>query len=208
MKMIAVKTFFVNWNAVLTTQRQNFEFSTSVLLPQRKHLAICITNDSQQNFPSSYRSFPAFCVASQQGVENVDMATNFKDFRVTAYVDRESEIKVRVDVSGARTQQVFDDVFSKLIDAAQPIPGFKRVKGGKTPDIPKDVLLQIIGASKVNKETILKIINSTVAEYVAKEGLKVTRDLRVEQSYDEIEDSFIPGREFCFEAIIQFHFLF
>lgn len=38
--------------------------------------------------------------------------------------------QVRVDASGSKTQAIFDDVFSKLVEAAQPIPGFKRVKGG------------------------------------------------------------------------------
>jgi hypothetical protein len=34
--------------------------------------------------------------------------------------------------------------------------------------IPKEVALHLIGPSKVKKETIKKIINSTVAEYVHK----------------------------------------
>lgn len=37
-----------------------------------------------------------------------------------------------VDVFGTRTQAVFDEVFSKMVADAQPIPGFRRVKGGKT----------------------------------------------------------------------------
>lgn len=28
------------------------------------------------------------------------------------------------------TQAIFNTVFTKLVDAAQPIPGFRRVKGG------------------------------------------------------------------------------
>lgn len=38
---------------------------------------------------------------------------------------------MKICVSGEKTQQIFDKVFSKLVDAAQPIPGFRRVKGGK-----------------------------------------------------------------------------
>jgi ABC-type proline/glycine betaine transport system ATPase subunit len=34
--------------------------------------------------------------------------------------------------------------------------------------IPKEVALHLIGPSKVKKETIMKIINSTVVEYVRK----------------------------------------
>lgn len=38
--------------------------------------------------------------------------------------------QISVEVFGARTQEIFDDVFSKMVAAAQPIPGFRRVKGG------------------------------------------------------------------------------
>ncbi|ONK72478.1 uncharacterized protein A4U43_C04F19850 [Asparagus officinalis] len=82
--------------------------------------------------------------------------------------------EVRVDASGSKTQAIFDDVFSKLVEAAQPIPGFKRLKGG---------------------------IMSHFA--MLQEGLKVSKDLRVEQSYEELEQIFVPGKEFGFDAAIQ-----
>lgn len=36
-----------------------------------------------------------------------------------------------VEVSGTITQKVFDSVFEKMVADAQPIPGFRRVKGGE-----------------------------------------------------------------------------
>ena len=39
--------------------------------------------------------------------------------------------QINVEVSGAKTRAIFDDVFDKMVTAAQPIPGFRRVKGGK-----------------------------------------------------------------------------
>ncbi|KAG6751208.1 hypothetical protein POTOM_045727 [Populus tomentosa] len=120
---------------------------------------------------------------------------------------------------------------------------------GKTPDIPRDILLEVLGPSKVYKEVIKKVINSTVAEYVDKycflecnsflhsnccgaanciiplysegilsmnlmlgintivsllqEGLKVSKDLRVEQSFEDLEDAFEPDEKFSFDAVIQ-----
>lgn len=38
--------------------------------------------------------------------------------------------QIRVEVSGAKTRAIFNDVFDKMVAAAQPIPGFRRVKGG------------------------------------------------------------------------------
>lgn len=90
-----------------------------------------------------------------------------------------------------------------MVAAAQPIPGFRRVKGGKTPDIPKDILLEVLGPSKVFKEVIKKIINSTVAEYVEKERLKVSKDLRVEQSFEDLEITFEEGEKFSFDVVLE-----
>lgn len=41
-----------------------------------------------------------------------------------------SSVQISVEVSGNKTQRIFDDVFKKMVAAAQPIPGFRRVKGG------------------------------------------------------------------------------
>lgn len=43
--------------------------------------------------------------------------------------------QLSVEVSGAKTEAIFDDVFSKMVAAAQPIPGFRRVKGGEIREI-------------------------------------------------------------------------
>ncbi|XP_026421500.1 uncharacterized protein LOC113317561 isoform X2 [Papaver somniferum] len=105
------------------------------------------------------------------------------------------ELKIRIDVTGAKTQEIFDDVFSKMVAAAQPIPGFRRVKGGKTPNIPKDILVQVLGPEKVYKNVIKRVINSSIADYVEKEGLKITKELSVEQNYEELEAKFEPDSD-------------
>ncbi|XP_040870465.1 uncharacterized protein [Glycine max] len=111
--------------------------------------------------------------------------------------------QISVEVSGNKTQRIFDDVFKKMVAAAQPIPGFRRVKGGKTPDIPKNILLEVLGPSKVFNEVIKKIINSTVAEYVEKECLIVSKDLRVEQSFEDLETTFEEGEKFSFDVVLE-----
>ncbi|WVZ65549.1 hypothetical protein U9M48_014894 [Paspalum notatum var. saurae] len=141
--------------------------------------------------------------SSAQYTENLTQsAVSFKDFCVSACTEEDGLIKIQVNVSGTMTDSVFEKVFTKSVAAAQPLPGFRRMKGGKTPDIPKEVSLHIIGPSKVKKETIKQIINCTVAEYVQKEGLTASKDLKVEQSYEELEAAFEPGKEFCFGATI------
>ncbi|CAA7396659.1 unnamed protein product [Spirodela intermedia] len=135
--------------------------------------------------------------------EVASSSSSFEGFTVIARISANGDVKLKIDVSGSKTQVIFDDVFSRLVAAAQPIPGFRRLKGGKTPDIPKDILMHLLGPSKVNKQSIQKIINTTVAEYVEKEGLKVTRDLKVDETFEELEAVFKPGEAFAFNATIR-----
>eukprot|EP00261_Vitis_vinifera_P019999 XP_010650693.1 PREDICTED: uncharacterized protein LOC100257831 isoform X4 [Vitis vinifera] len=156
----------------------------------------------------SYRAIhkycPAVCAVSS-GVKDPGVSSSqFEDFSVTATsTGNAKELKISVELSGVKTRTIFDNVFSKMVADAQPIPGFRRVKGGKTPDIPRDILLEVLGPSKVYMQVIKKVINSTVAEYVEKEGIKVSKDLRVEQSFEDLEDAFEPGEEFRFDAVVQ-----
>ncbi|KAL0392465.1 UNVERIFIED_CONTAM: hypothetical protein Sradi_2469300 [Sesamum radiatum] len=162
-----------------------------------------------------------------------DNAISIKDFEIVVESKGDDKMQITVEVSGFKTQEIYDEVFSKMVDDAQPIPGFRRVKGvfywlhirvsnifygmalaylssatnwklsGKTPNIPKDILLEILGPSKVYEQVIRKIINSAIAECVAKEGITVSKDLQIEQSLEDLEASFEPGSNFKFDATVQ-----
>ncbi|KAM1037104.1 hypothetical protein FF1_032010 [Malus domestica] len=153
----------------------------------------------------SHKYFPPIC-AVLSGTEDIGVSSSqIDDLPVTVTTSGANdagELKINVEASGAKTQAIFDEVFNKMVTAAQPIPGFRRVKGGKTPNIPRDILLEVLGPSKVYKQVIKKVINSAVAEYVEKEGLEVRKDLRVEQSFEDLEDAFEAGENFRFDAVI------
>ncbi|KAF5191912.1 bacterial trigger factor [Thalictrum thalictroides] len=181
------------------------------------------------NFSSEYHKPYATTCDISPGLEDRDTTATMEGISVASTTMEDGAIKMKINVSGDKSEAIFDSVFSKMVSAAQPIPGFRRVKGvghviwrsnclcfdligvccdehlastGKTPNIRRDILIQILGPSKVYKQVIKKIINSTVAEYVEKQKLKVTKDLRVEQSFEELESRFVPGEEFRFDASI------
>ncbi|KAF7066617.1 hypothetical protein CFC21_072570 [Triticum aestivum] len=144
-------------------------------------------------------------VSPVQCTENPTQApVAFKDFHVSVLTEEDGviETQIRVTISSKMTDSVFEKVLSKHIAAAQPLPGFRRLKGGKTPNVPKEVALHLIGPSKVKKAAIKKIINRAVAEYVEKENLDAAKNLKVLQSYEELEATFEPGKEFCFDAAV------
>ncbi|KAL0366614.1 UNVERIFIED_CONTAM: hypothetical protein Sradi_3551500 [Sesamum radiatum] len=211
--------------------------------------ALCINHSSRTKFTCS-RSL-IYCSSSKAGTrlllkpisavgsgleasiaDKKDNAISIKDFEIVVESKGDDKMQITVEVSGFKTQEIYDEVFSKMVDDAQPIPGFRRVKGvftgsifmlltysmvcigvsllcyelklsGKTPNIPKDILLEILGPSKVYEQVIRKIINSAIAECVAKEGLTISEDLQIGQSLEDLEASFEPGSNFKFDATVQ-----
>uniref|UniRef100_A0A6N2KB08 peptidylprolyl isomerase n=1 Tax=Salix viminalis TaxID=40686 RepID=A0A6N2KB08_SALVM len=194
MEIVAAKTLCLGLNLKLISHKHPVVVFTPNLtrkIPSFSHQMRCGTQGFWRR--ENGRSFtPVAAVVS--GVEV--SSSRFKDFTVMiTSKEEDQELKIRVEVSGAKTRAIFEDVFKKMVTAAQPIPGFRR--------IPRDILLEVLGPSKVYKEVIKKVINSTVSEYVDKEGLKVIKDLRVEQSFEDLEDVFEPDEKFSFDAVIQ-----
>ncbi|KAK4857180.1 hypothetical protein QYF36_025394 [Acer negundo] len=194
---MAVKTVFLSINPKIINHKQIVDVSIP-RISCRRPCFFPLTTRRSHKYPKA-----AFAVLS--AVEDVGVSSSqFEDFLVTTTGTNDArELKASIEVSGAKTRAIFDDVFDKMVAAAQPIPGFRRVKGGKTPNIPRDILLEVLGSSKVYKEVITEVINSTIAEYVEKEDLKVSTDLRVEQSFEELENMFEPDEKFSFDAVIK-----
>ncbi|XP_027332224.1 uncharacterized protein LOC113847366 isoform X2 [Abrus precatorius] len=198
----ASQTFILNLSPQITRfKRRVDEFVVSS--PNSRHF--CLSWKLRHGAGKILKRERIKCLPTAGVLSDAQISSNhFDEFSVAvADTNNARELKISIEVSGNKTQRIFDDVFQKMVAAAQPIPGFRRVKGGKTPDIPKDILLEVLGPSKVFKEVIKKIINSTVAEYVEKEGLIVGKDLRVEQSFEDLETTFEGGEKFSFDVVLQ-----
>ncbi|XP_077229241.1 bacterial trigger factor isoform X2 [Tasmannia lanceolata] len=125
---------------------------------------------------------------------------NLKNVKIVVESRDDDKIHVRVDVSGEETEKAFDVVVTNLARTAPPVPGFRRKKGGKTSNVPKSFLLQILGRARVTKFVIQEIVSSTMADYVKKASLKVKNKFKTTQAMEELELAFTPGSEFGFNA--------
>lgn len=115
----------------------------------------------------------------------------------------DDKIDVRVDLTGEQTQKAFDVVLTNLARTAPPIPGFRRMKGGKTSNVPKSFLLQILGKDRVTKFLIQEVVSTTIGDYVEKEKLTVKKQFKTTQAAEELESAFTPGSEFGFNATME-----
>ncbi|XP_039119323.1 trigger factor-like [Dioscorea cayenensis subsp. rotundata] len=125
------------------------------------------------------------------------------DVKIVIESRDDDKIQVRVDLTGEQTQKAFDDVLTNMARTAPPIPGFRRTKGGKTSNVPKSFLLQILGKDRVTKFLIEEIVSITVGDFVKKENLKVKSQFKTTQTADELESAFTPGSEFSFNATME-----
>ncbi|CAN6448773.1 unnamed protein product [Victoria cruziana] len=132
-----------------------------------------------------------------------ESSLNLKDTNVVLESRDDDKIHVRIDLTGESTQKVYDDVLANLARTAPPVPGFRRMKGGKTSNIPKSFLLRILGEDRVTKFTIQEIVSAATADYVKKENLNVKNSFSTAQSAEELAASFKPGQEFGFNATIE-----
>ncbi|XP_059632958.1 uncharacterized protein LOC132275470 isoform X2 [Cornus florida] len=174
MEVVAVKTMFVHLGLCpkkILTKRQ----TVGVLIPTFSSKRACFSlqmRGTAKDFRqmASHKYFHAVRAVSS-GLEDIAVSsfTQFEDFSVSTSTTKADELKITVVVSGAKTRAIFDNVFSKMVADAQPIPGFRRVKGGKTPN----------------------------------EGITVGKDLRVGQSFEDLEAMFEPGNEFSFDAVVR-----
>ncbi|XP_059428057.1 uncharacterized protein LOC132161837 [Corylus avellana] len=182
---IAVKTHFLGLNPkIILNHKKPVHGFTPKLTGRSSCFSRHLRFDAPEFLAGRSREYlPAVSAILSPVAEDVGVSSSlFDEFSISRTSTSEAgELMVSVEVFGIRTQAIFDIVFDKMVAAAQPIRGFRRVKGGKTPDIPRDILLEVLGPSKVYKQVIMEVINSTIAEYVEKEGLKVGKDLRVEQ---------------------------
>ncbi|KAK4285108.1 hypothetical protein QN277_001850 [Acacia crassicarpa] len=198
---ISSQTFILNLTPQMIRYKQGVE---ELIMPSLSCRSLCLSRQLRHVAGELFKRKDSRYHPTVALHSDAQIVSAFEEFSVSSTNSNDvGELKISIEVSGTKTQRIFDDVFDKMVAAAQPIPGFRRVKGGKTPDIPKDILLEVLGPSKVFKEVIKKIINSTVAEYVEKEHLKVGKDLRVEQSFEDLETSFDPGQKFSFDAVVQ-----
>ncbi|XP_008788187.2 trigger factor-like isoform X1 [Phoenix dactylifera] len=132
---------------------------------------------------------------SDLSLDNVKIVVESRD---------DDKIHVRVDLTGEETQKALDDVLTNLARTAPPIPGFRKMKGGKTSNVPKSFLLQVLGRDRVTKFLIEEIVGMTIGDYVKKEKLKVKSQFKTTQTAVELESAFTPGSEFGFNATIDF----
>lgn len=142
-------------------------------------------------------------VAASSGEVDPVVSIQFGDeVNVTSEPFGEKKLKVKVNLTSKGTQKALNVVLAGLSKSAPPVKGFRKGKGGKSL-VPRDVLYQMLGPSRVDRFIVEETVTSTVLDHVKREDIKVKKDFKTVQSTDELIAAFKPGEEFGFEAILE-----
>ncbi|KAG7568873.1 Trigger factor ribosome-binding domain superfamily [Arabidopsis thaliana x Arabidopsis arenosa] len=119
-------SFCCSFNSTIIDPKPSFQFSSFVTLPPSFSVQQKLyTRATNKQF-----------IAVSAAPSDVETSSKDESVLVTKVETKNSnEVKVHVEVSGEKTQTIFNHVFEKMVAAAQPIPGFRRVKGGMTSQI-------------------------------------------------------------------------
>eukprot|EP00250_Pteridium_aquilinum_P003280 c13604_g1_i1 orf=691-1377(-) len=142
----------------------------------------------------------AFARSSGQMERSVNI--RFEDeANITSELLEEQQLKVSVNLTSNGTQKAFDYVLENLRRSAPPVEGFRKAKGGRSV-IPRNILYQMLGPSRVDSFVVEEIVSSSVLDYVEKEGFRVKKEFKTLQSNKELAALFKAGKEFAFDAIL------
>ncbi|XP_047334551.1 uncharacterized protein LOC124938198 isoform X2 [Impatiens glandulifera] len=186
--------------------RQILRISTIISLPNqniyRRLFSIC--NPSRKRLTSLLKPISATGLGLEASTSPKISSINIKDAKVVLESKDGDKLKLRVDLSGKETDKVFNLVLKNLALTAPPVPGFRKQKGGKMTNVPKDFLLQILGEDRVTNFVIQEIVSTTLADYAQKENLNVKENkVSTVETSDELKSSFVAGKEFGFTATLE-----
>lgn len=185
----------------------NHQYSSTAdcLSTHSRHVLPFQRGISQTDLIKQHR-YSTICAAAPDlaaGAKNTKISPlTIKDAKIVAAPPEDNQLKIRVDIDGQATKRAFDTVLKDLARNAPPVPGFRKAKGGKTSIVPLNVIYQLMGPTLVRKFVIEEILKATLNEYVQKEGIKVKNELKTDQTSDELDALFEPGKEFGFDATL------
>ncbi len=104
-----------------------------------------------------------------------------------------SQLLATIEVSGAHSQQAYNQVVNDLLRHTQ-VPGFRKGKA------PRQLVLQQIGKERLRYAAMEKLIEETVKAAVEKNNIPYLGNLELQGGIPELLNQFQPGENFAFSV--------
>ncbi|MBK1987969.1 trigger factor [Sphaerospermopsis aphanizomenoides BCCUSP55] len=115
--------------------------------------------------------------------------------KVTQEKLEKSQIGLEIEITPEITKQKYEQVVKNLSGTVS-IPGFRKGK------VPRPILLQRLGVSRIKASALEELIPEVVEQAVKQEAINAIGQPRLRSSFDELINNYEPGKALTFSAAV------
>jgi len=127
--------------------------------------------------------------------QNGDYINLLKPMKVTQEKLPASQIGLEIEVTPEMSKKVYERVLQEFTRSAN-IPGFRKGK------VPRQVLVQQIGATRLKAAAVEELVEDGLKEAVKQEKIEVLGNYQLRSSFEELVSQFEPGQALIFSASV------
>lgn len=106
-----------------------------------------------------------------------------------------SQIGLEIEIPPETSQKAYNKVIQEFSRTAR-IPGFRKGK------VPRQVLLQRLGVSRLKATAVEEIIQDSLQKAIEQENIEVLGNFRLQSDFDQLVSQFEPGKALIFSASV------
>ncbi|ELS05068.1 trigger factor [Xenococcus sp. PCC 7305] len=107
----------------------------------------------------------------------------------------DSQIVLEIELSGETSRNTYEKVVRDLARSSN-IPGFRKGK------VPRPILMQRIGKERIKGAVIEQLIQTGIKDAIEQESIDALGNYQLKSEFDNLVDSFEPGKPFSFSAAV------
>jgi len=107
----------------------------------------------------------------------------------------DSKIGLEIEITAEASKKAYESVVRELARTTN-LPGFRKGK------VPRKILIQRLGATRVKAAALENIIQSSLEEAIEQESLEILGNHQLRSSFEELLEQYKPGETLTFSASV------
>ncbi|MGL5033674.1 MAG: trigger factor [Microcystaceae cyanobacterium] len=107
----------------------------------------------------------------------------------------DSQVSLQIEVPPSKSQQIYEKIVQDLAKTTN-LPGFRKGK------IPRQILIQQLGASRVKAYALEELIKVTLEDVIEDQDITALGNYEINPDFEQLVQTFIPGTPFVFSATL------
>jgi trigger factor len=115
--------------------------------------------------------------------------------KVTQEKLSDSQVGLEIEIIGEASRNAYEKMVQNLSRSSN-IPGFRKGK------VPRQILLQRIGAERIKAATLEELIQTSIKEAIEQEAIDALGNYNLRSDFEELVQKFNPGDAFSFSVAV------